>query len=132
LERAQTDVNDPKRRLSRGSDMPVFEVISEIPVTPPAALDAYTPVIRTLPGAAIPLFGREMACAKCWHKLENYNAISESDHICDCEWIRRRGGTGFADVRGAYVFDVECTGDPGYRERQAVQQLPCGFAAEQV
>ena len=62
----------------------------------------------------------------------DYNAISESNHICDCEWIRRRGGTGFADVRGAYVFDVEYTGDPSYRERQAVQQLPCGFAAEQV
>jgi hypothetical protein len=54
------------------------------------------------------------------------------DQICDCEWGRQHGGTGFPDVRDACVRDVECTGNPGYRERQAVQQLPCGFAAEQV
>ncbi len=73
-----------------------------------------------------------MACAKCWDKRENCNAISESENACNCRWIRRHGGTGFADIRDAYVRDVECTGDPGDREGQAVQQLSCGFAAEQV
>jgi len=73
-----------------------------------------------------------MAYAKCWGKRENYDAMSESQHACNCERIRRHGGTGFADVHDAYVRDVECTGDPGDRERQAVQQLSYGFAAEQV
>ncbi len=46
---------DPKRRLSHRRDMSHFAVISEVPVTPPAVLDACTPVIRLLPGAVIPL-----------------------------------------------------------------------------